>query len=297
MENKVKIAVVSGSTSFIGSGLIEKLVAEQVKVYALCRFGSKNMWRLPKDPLVVLVDYDMESMHTVSLEESCDVFYHLAWSTGEKNDFYLQNKNVTYTLDAIHLAKKLGCTRFLFAGSQAEYGLANVPLSQNTPCFPVTGYGMAKLCAGQMGREEAKKLGIEFLYARILSVYGEKDNPNTLYSYLCRCFQEGISPELTDCTQIWDYLPIEICSAILWKLSMVPHWERIYVIGSGEGKPLKEFVLRLRDRISPDAEILFGVKEQPKQTPSLLMTEDHYCGLDLDLEYEEKRVLYDRTRT
>ncbi len=276
------VAVVSGSTSFIGSGLIETLIEKQVKVYALCRFSGKNMWRLPKHDLVIPVDYDMTQMEQVELPEKCDVFYHLAWSTAEKNEFYLQNLNVKYTLDGVHLAKRLGCEKFLFAGSQAEYGLANVPLDENTPCFPVTGYGMAKLCAGQMGRAEAKKLGMDFIYTRILSVYGEKDNPNTLYSYLMRCFQEGIAPELTSCEQVWDYMPIEICSEILWHLSEESNSDKIYVIGTGEGRILKDFVLELRKQYAPDSGVLFGVKEVGRETPTRLQSKECYCGLELE---------------
>lgn len=265
------IAVVSGATSFIGSGLIEKLVAEQVKVYALCRFDSKDMWRLPESPLVIPVDYDLSRTDLVDLPEKCDVFYHFAWSTSEKNDFYLQNLNVKYTLDCLHLAKRLGCEKFLFAGSQAEYGLANVPLEENTPCFPVTGYGMAKLCAGQMGQGEAKKLGITFLWTRILSVYGEKDNPNTLYSYLRRCFRDGVVPELTACEQVWDFLSIDQCSSILFHLMESEAKHKITVVGSGMGRPLKEFVLEWKEEFAPDSEILFGAKEQSKETPSFLV--------------------------
>lgn len=266
-----KVAVVSGATSFVGSGLIEKLVAEQVKVYALCRLSSSAMWRLPKHPLVIPVDYELSSVDLVDLPEKCDVFYHFSWSTSEKNDFYLQNLNVKYTLDCLHLAKRLGCEKFLFAGSQAEYGLPNVPLDENTPCFPVTGYGMAKLCAGQMGQGEAKKLGISFIWARIISVYGEKDNSNTLYSYLRRCFRDGVVPELTSCEQIWDYLHIEACSDILFDLMESDAKHKITVVGSGIGRPLKEFVLEWKEKFAPDSEILFGVKVQSKETPSVLV--------------------------
>lgn len=274
-----KIAVVSGATSFIGSGLIETLVEKEIKVYALCRFSSKYMSRLPKHELVIPVNCDLTKISEVELTEKCDVFYHLAWSTAEKNDFYLQNLNVKYTLDGVHLAKKLGCSRFLFAGSQAEYGLANVPLDENTPCFPVTGYGIAKLCAGQMGRAEAKKLGIDFIYTRILSVYGEKDNPNTLYSYLMACFQTGTTPELTSCEQIWDYMPIEQCSEVLWWLSETGDSDKVYVIGTGEGRKLKDFVLALRDQLAPDQNILFGAKKQSEDAVTSLQSKEKYCGM------------------
>ena len=62
----------------------------------------------------------------------------------------LQNNNVKYALQAVKAAKELGCTRFVGAGSQAEYGRVEGTLTPDTPAFPENGYGIAKLCAGQM---------------------------------------------------------------------------------------------------------------------------------------------------
>ena len=56
---------------------------------------------------------------------SFDTFYHIAWGyTGaaRNKSTRLQSKNIDYTLDAVEAAAKLGCKRFIGAGSQAEYG-------------------------------------------------------------------------------------------------------------------------------------------------------------------------------
>ena len=78
--------------------------------------------------------------------------------------------------------KALGCKVFLGAGSQAEYGRVSGILRPDTPAFPENGYGMAKLCAGQMSRVECQTLGMDHVWARILSVYGPHDGPATMIS-------------------------------------------------------------------------------------------------------------------
>lgn len=88
---------------------------------------------------------------------------------------YLQNYNVIYALDAVELAHCCGCRTFVGAGSQAEYGRFEGKLRPDTPAFPENGYGMAKLCAGEMTRIQAHKYGIKHIWARILSVYGPYD--------------------------------------------------------------------------------------------------------------------------
>lgn len=271
MEDKVY--VVTGGSSFIASGLLRKLVQEGKTVYAICRENSQNMYRVPEDEHIKINYCDLSELSNVSgmINEQCDVFYHLGWSTSEKNDMYLQNLNVKYTIDAVNLANNLGCHTFIGAGSQAEYGLVDVKLREDTPAFPVTGYGMAKLCAGQMSRKLCKDLGIKHIWPRIISVYGQMDNSNTLISYLVRTLEAGEVPQLTGCEQIWDFLHIDDCAEILYQLVEKGQDGEIYVVGSGEGRPLKEYVNIVRDAINKNIECNFGAKEYNADTPMYLV--------------------------
>ncbi|MFQ9738488.1 MAG: NAD-dependent epimerase/dehydratase family protein [Christensenellaceae bacterium] len=127
-------------------------------------------------------------------------FFHLAWqgTTGEaRNDAYLQNENVRYALDAVSAAKRFGCKVFVGAGSQAEYGRAQQPLAADTPAFPENGYGIAKLCAGQLTRLLANRLGMRQVWARILSVYGPYDGENSMVMSAITALLEGRIPKFT----------------------------------------------------------------------------------------------------
>ena len=52
----------------------------------------------------------------------------------------LQLQNIQYTLDAVRLAKRLGCKVFVGAGSQAEYGRYEGKLDAKVPVFPEKGF-------------------------------------------------------------------------------------------------------------------------------------------------------------
>lgn len=85
---------------------------------------------------------------------SFDTFYHIAWGyTGaaRNKSTRLQSKNIDYTLDAVEAAAKLGCKRFIGAGSQAEYGpLDREMIGPDAPEHPTTPYGVSKLAAGKL---------------------------------------------------------------------------------------------------------------------------------------------------
>lgn len=111
--------------------------------------------------------------------------FHLAWAHtigAGRNDMPAQIENIRYTIDAVRTAAAMGCRVFIGTGSQAEYGRVDGVLRADTPTNPENGYGMAKLCAGQMSRTEAAALGMDHVWARILSVYGPHDGPNTMIS-------------------------------------------------------------------------------------------------------------------
>ena len=181
----MKRAIITGATGAVGTALVKELVANHVEVLVFCREGSKRNQNILKHPLVNLKYYSLDQLFTVvnDTEKTYDVFFHFAWegTTGAaRDDMYLQNRNVQYALDAVEVAKRFGCRKFIGAGSQAEYGRVEGILKPNTPAFPETGYGIAKLCAGQMTREYAHQLGLEHNWVRILSIYGPNDGAQSM---------------------------------------------------------------------------------------------------------------------
>ena len=178
-------AVISGATGVIGMALVELLKENKIETLVLCRADSSRSSRIEENEYIKRVDCSLDGMSRFSLggSEKYDVFFHFAWAGtwGEsRNDLYLQNMNVKYTLDAVALAARLGCHTFIGAGSQAEYGRVEGDVSPSTPTFPENGYGIAKLCAGQLSREAASRLGMRHIWARILSVYGPYDSEYTM---------------------------------------------------------------------------------------------------------------------
>ena len=165
---------ITGATSMLGVATIKECIKQNIFVLAFCRSNSKNMDRIPDNKLVKIVECDLAQMKDFDVDKlSADVFIHFGWAFTDKtgrNDVSKQLANVQYTIDAVHLAKKLGCRKFVGAGSQAEYGTPNVILKADTPVNPLIPYGVAKYAAGRLSAMECKKEGLEYNWVRILSV-------------------------------------------------------------------------------------------------------------------------------
>lgn len=262
-ERSIARAVVTGPTGAIGTALCAELAAQGVAVYAVCRPGSPRAAAVPRHANIRTLFCPLEELACLPqhIPGGADAFFHLAWAHTigpGRNDMAAQTRNIQYTLNAVQAARALGCGVFLGAGSQAEYGRVDGPLRPDTPCFPESGYGMAKLCAGQMSRAECAAHGLAHIWVRVLSVYGPGDGPDTLISGVIRQLLARRVPALTEGRQLWDYLYAGDAARAFLLLARRGVSGRVYPLGSGETRPLREYLLQLRDCIDPALPLGFG---------------------------------------
>lgn len=259
----MKKAIVTGGTGAIGIALIEELIKDKISVTVVCHENSERINRIPKSSYVDVIECNMERIQELPKYTGTgyDVFYHLAWSKtfgSGRNDVSAQISNIQYTLDAVETAAKLGCRRFVGAGSQAEYGRSEERLNAHTPTFPENGYGIAKLCAGQLSRIRCEQLSLEHLWIRILSVYGPNDGENTMIMELISKLLQGERPMCTKGEQQWDYLYAKDAGRALRLLGDKGQDRKIYCLGSGSAKPLKDYIELIRTMIDDTLEVGYG---------------------------------------
>lgn len=286
--------VLTGATGMIGMALIQEALNQGHEVCAIIRKNSARKKNLDSIPGITVVEADLSEYNSLRLPGIYDWFFHFAWgkTSGEgRDDVYLQMENARFSVDAVLLAHRMGCTKFIGAGSQAEYGPVMVPLNPDTPTFPESGYGIAKLEAGLMSRLKCKQLGMSFNWVRILSVYGKNDNPNSLISYLIQQFSMGRSPNLTKCEQIWDYINAQDVARAFLLIAEKGIDGRIYPLGSGNGRPLRKYVEELRNIIAPEVEINFGAKAYYPHQPMYLVSDNKSLYFDTgfvpDVSFED----------
>ena len=252
MSREIRRIAMTGPTGAIGMAIIQKCIEDKIELILITRAESPRNVNIPKSEYITIIYADISEYDKINVEvlnvkgsKSVDAFIHLAWSGtigNGRNDMELQTNNIRCTLSAVRLAHRMGCKVFLGAGSQAEYGRVEGCLSADTPTFPETGYGMAKLCAGQMSRDLCEQLGIEHIWARVLSIYGPYDGENTMVTSAIRGFLNGEETFFTAGEQKWDYLFSEDAADIIVRLLQNGRSGQIYCVGSGKYRELKEYI-------------------------------------------------------
>ena len=280
--------IITGPTGAIGVAFIQECISRGTEVFVVVRPNSKRKENIPQDKLVHIIECDLSQLASLPeriKERDFDAFYHLGWDGtfgNSRNNMSGQLQNIQYTLDAVQTAKKLGCKRFVGAGSQAEYGRCEEKLHAMTPTFPENGYGIAKLCAGQMSRIQCEQEGLEHIWTRILSIYGPYDGENTMIMSTIRTLLKKDKPSTTKGEQQWDYLYAKDAGLAMYLLGEKGISGKTYCIGSGRTRQLKEYITAIRDYIEHiyDENLPIGIGERPYADKQVM----YLCADITDLE-------------
>lgn len=266
-------AIVTGATSMLGCALMGRLLAAGHEVVAVARPGSSRISRLDALEGVEKVCCGLDSYRMLPdmINGKADVFYHLAWPATGGNaarnaDSLEQLEGTRAVIEAVRAASKLGCRLFVGTGSQAEYGPRDgrSPVSPRDPVDPVQLYGIAKYAAGKFARAECNRLGMSCSWVRVFSVYGELDSSGTMISSAVRTLLEGRHPSFTPAEQPWDYLYADDAGEALRLIGERSHGDRVYCLGSGEPRPLKEFIREMGEVTAPGVELGIGDLPYPE---------------------------------
>lgn len=282
-------AIITGPTGAVGISLIQELCDHGWEVVAVARPHSKRLDAIPRLKNVTVVECALENIKNLSdyVEGKADVFYHFGWDGTYGNsrlDVQEQNKNVGYTLEAVSAAKKLGCSVFVGAGSQSEFGHVQGVLHPDMPCRPDNGYGAAKLAACHMSRVMCNNLGIRHEWCRIVSLYGPFDGDQTMVMSVIRNLLEGRKPSCTNGDQIWDYIYSKDAARAFRLVAESGKDGEIYCFGTGKTRTLRQYIEEIRDTIDSNLEIGFG--ELPYYQNQVMHLEADIANLKNDTGFE-----------
>jgi nucleoside-diphosphate-sugar epimerase len=231
------------------------------------------------------------------------VFYHLGWKDNERqyrDSCYKQLRNIQYTLDAVHLANSMGCKRFVGLGGQDEYGHVSCPMNSMTPVNPVTPTGTAKYAAGRFSKLECEKLNLEYIWVRLLSVYGINDHEDRLVKIFIGNCKNNKPMDLGPCTHIWDYLYEDDAGRALFMIGEKGVAGKLYTLGSGIGKPLKEYLEIIRKQVNPEYVPCYGKTPYTEKSVKYLcadiseLTKDTGWRPEVSFEVGIKNILGNR---
>ena len=287
--------IITGADGFVGSYTVKYFVEQGIDVLAL-DMGEMPQ-RLEVCDKLIYMQCDISNAKEMLKKlprDTYDTFIHFAWagSAGTARiDYNLQMKNALNTVECMKIAKELGCTRFVCAGSIMEYEVEAAIHCQGSKPGMGYIYGMGKHIAHCMCKSVAVEIGIELVWPMITNAYGVGEwSPRFVNTTIRKIINEE-PLQFTAATQNYDFVYVTDVAKAFYLIAQngKPFCE--YMIGSSNARPLKEFILEMQQALAPDAKPLFGDvpftgTNMPLSTFDTKATEED-CGFKAEISFAE----------
>ncbi len=287
----MKKAIVTGANGFIGSWLIKELVKNKIEVYAIVKNENSNIDNLKKLSNINIIYCDLCDINILPElidDRNFDVFYHMAWvgSSGIfRGDYNIQLDYVRYSCEAIEVASKLNCKKFIFASSLMEYEAHELMKTQKCPSKGYI-YNAGKIAANYMCRTLANELKIEYISAIISNAYGPYENSPRLINTTIRKILNGEETQFTSGEQLYDFIYVKDVAKAFYMLGLYGKNNKSYYIGNEKQRKLKEFLLEINNIIGSKNEL--GLGKIPFNGISLTFNEFDRFMLNKDTGFKPK---------
>ncbi len=219
MGQKNKKVLVTGADGFIGSHLVEELLAQGYRVKAFCYYNSFNTWgwldTFPKEKLdqIEIFTGDVRDPNGVrTAMRGCDIVYHLAALIAipysyHSPDSYVDT-NVKGTLNIIQAARDLNVERVLVTSTSEIYGTAQyIPIDEKHPKQPQSPYSASKIGADCMADSFYRSFDMPITIVRPFNTYGPRQSARAIIPTIITQLLNGFDKiKLGDLTPTRDLL-------------------------------------------------------------------------------------------
>ncbi|MBI4338211.1 MAG: NAD-dependent epimerase/dehydratase family protein [Chloroflexi bacterium] len=221
MDLKGKRVVVTGGAGFIGSHIVDQLLAEEevaeVVVFDnFCRGKRDNLAGALKDPRCKVVEGDL--LYQDLLErtiQGADVVFHLAalWLLHcyeyPRSAFKV---NIEGTFNVLDACVRHGVKKLVYSSSASVYGNAvSLPMNEDHPLNNRNFYGATKVASEQMCRAFNDRYGLDYVGLRYMNVYGARQAYGGAYTEvimkMLERLDQGLGPVVYgDGSQTYDFV-------------------------------------------------------------------------------------------
>jgi UDP-glucose 4-epimerase len=257
--------LVTGGAGFIGSHLINALIAEGHDVVAVDDLSTGRAGNVPDSVVFHELDINDPAFERVVADLRPDVMYMLAFNTNvprSVRDPVFDARSLSGTLQTLELARRYRVGKVMFSSSSFVYGdAARIPTPETEPIIAANPYIITKVAAEHYVQFYRSVYGVDAVIFRYATTYGPGQVGGAMADYIRSIHAGGAATIYGDGTKTRDYLFVgDVIAANLQALdfSFAPDVVPIVNLGTGVETSLNTLykeIGRLLGR--PDAEPSF----------------------------------------
>lgn len=262
--------VVTGGAGFIGSHLMEALVARGQPVRVVDDFSTGRRENLAHLAGVEVVEGDLADADVAGRAVAgAEIVLHQAAipsvPRSVRDPIASNRANVDATLRLLVAARDAGVRRVVLAGSSSVFGdTPTLPKREDMPTRPLSPYALQKLIGEEYARMFTSLYGLETVTIRYFNVFGPRQDPSSPYSGVISIFikalLEGRAPTIHgDGLQTRDFTYVSnVVDGVLRAADAPGVSGRVINVAAGGRISLIEWFRALRDLIAVDIEPAYG---------------------------------------
>jgi UDP-glucuronate 4-epimerase len=279
----VRSALVTGGAGFIGSHLVDRLLAEGWLVAVLDNFDPfydpavkrGNLAAHLRNENFRLIEADIRDRATLHRAAGdYDVVVHLAAKVGVRPSIAdpgaYQEVNVAGVQNMLEFSRTLGVKHFVFGSSSSVYGIdPKVPWHEDYSVLrPISPYASTKASGELLGHVYAHLFGIRFIALRLFTVYGPRQRPDLAIHKFMRQMLAGESvPVYGDGSTSRDYTFVrDIVSGIRAAMDLRSASYEVINLGGNRPIALLEMIREIEAALQIRAKLQY-LPEQPGDVP------------------------------
>jgi UDP-glucose 4-epimerase len=246
--------VVTGGAGFIGSHLVDRLLADGnrnvVVLDNLHRGRIRNLQQHTSDTRLEVVTGDIRDASTVaSIVDGASVVFHLAAQStvmGAVEDLeYSFGTNVVGTFNVLRAASQRGVGRLVFASSREVYGdPVELPVDESQPLLAINQYGASKVAGEAYCRAFRRSAGLDCIILRLANVYGPRDFGRVIPLWLDQA-AGGHDLQIYGGKQLIDFVWVGQVVEALVRAASTPGPLPVINVGSGTGSRIVDVARRI----------------------------------------------------
>lgn len=178
--------LVTGANGYLGQGLVKNILNKGHSVVAV-DFSDNYI----DDKAVKKSCNLFEVVNPYDIFERPDILLHLAWRDGFAHNSEAHIKDIPKHYDFLKKMMKSGIKRVVVMGSMHEIGLFEGSIKENTPCHPMSLYGIAKDALRNMVQLLAAQYKTQFQWLRGFYIVGNTSLGGSIFSQITLAAQEG----------------------------------------------------------------------------------------------------------
>jgi nucleoside-diphosphate-sugar epimerase len=256
--------VVTGAAGFIGSRLVDSLLADGHEVVGVDAFVDFYPRAIKEENLrgardhrgFRLVEGEVQALPLAEVLEGAGQVYHLAAQAGVRSswgrEFALYTEhNVLATQRLLEAAVEAGVPRLVYASSSSVYGdTRELPLREDARCRPVSPYGVTKLAAEHLGALYERNHGLPVVSLRYFTVYGPRQRPDMAFHRFLLAARDGHPVHVYgDGKQTRDFTYVDDAVTATRRAGDSGRPGCVYNVGGGQRVALEE-VLRTVEQVA-----------------------------------------------